>query len=130
MEKSYIHRNFELYHKYDAARAVEYKEVSFDELLVKLEDGRWILYDDSEKTVRTVRVDDITEEQCQRDFGHRLRKLMCLRGITQVELSDKTGIPQPLISKYINGVVTPSFYKVVQITKALGCSLEDLRYTV
>ena len=54
--------------------------------------------------------------------------MMYIKGITQSELSNCTDIPQYLISDYIRGKRTPSFYNVDKIAKALDCSVDELRY--
>jgi transcriptional regulator with XRE-family HTH domain len=55
---------------------------------------------------------------------------MALEGISQCELSERTGITQPSISDYMNGKKLPSFYTVDKIAKALGCSVDAFRYFV
>lgn len=101
-------------------------------LIVELKDDTYVLYNDLEKTFRNLprNGEDLSEEEFRREFGYRLNKLMLFNGISQTELSNRTGITQSRISGYINGKVTPSFYKVDKIAKAIGCSTDDLRYVI
>ena len=113
-----------------ADHAVEYRKKGPFELVVKLDDGHVISYYDTEQGIRRLPSDDsrLTEEECREEFGIRLYRLMCDKGVTQPELSEMTGITQSNISNYINGRKTPSFYTVDKIARALDCSIEELRY--
>ena len=51
---------------------------------------------------------------------------MAMKGITQVRLSELTGISQQLLSLYTQGKSLPSAQKVSSIAKAIGCSVNDL----
>lgn len=101
-----------------------------DEVLVECKDGTMLMYDDMDHTIRRLPDDssNLTEEECKWEFGRRLRRLMRVKGITQAELSEKTGISQYLLSGYITGKRSPSFYRVDKIAKALECSTDELRY--
>jgi len=114
-----------------AEKAIDIYEQGDFELVVKCNDGTAILYDDFDKTVRKLPSDSraMTDEEYHREFRMRLRKIMHRKNINQRELSEITGISQVSISNYINGRTNPSFYAVDKIAKALGCSMEDLRYT-
>ena len=125
-----IINSFEMYYPFLAKDAVDYKLDGKHGLIVKLNDGTYVMYHYEEQYIRTLPNDtnNMTENECKKEFGIRLRKLMILRGITQCELSEKTGIQQYLISNYITGKTSPSFYNVDKIAKALGCSTEEFRY--
>ena len=97
-------------------------------LIVVMDDGEAVAYDDVLKTIRTLPSTTMDEEEFRREFGNRLWRTMADRGITQFELSELTGITQPALSNYIRGRVMPSFYAVDKIAKALGCSTEVFRY--
>lgn len=73
--------------------------------------------------------DAITEAECRREFGIRLRYIMMSYGITQTELSEMTGITQSKISQYINSKALPSFYNTDKIAKAIGCPVDYFRYS-
>lgn len=98
------------------------------EIRIVLENGKQYSYDMYTETIRLLpNVYDMSEDECLYEFSFRLRRLMYRKGITQEMLSERTGIAQPLISRYINGKSCPSFYKVDKIAKAIGCSIDDLR---
>lgn len=124
-------KEFSLYFPVTAEKAIDYRETSRYELTIKLSNGDMVLYDDIDKAIRTLPkdLDNLTEVECRLEFGRRLRKIMYMKGITQVELSRRTGITQPMLSKYINGESSPSFYYTDKIAKALRCSIEEFRYT-
>lgn len=122
--------NLKCYFPFIAKDVQEYKETGPFEITVRLTDGTVYCYDDMEHTIRKLPLDSnaMTERECRKEFGIRLRKVMQWKGITQKELSDKTGITQAAISRYVKGHVSPSFYTVDKIAKALDCTIEDLRY--
>ena len=64
----------------------------------------------------------------KRIFGVLLRRALEHSGLTQEELSEKTGIQQARISDYLYGKHFPSFYQIDKMAKAMNCSVEDLRY--
>lgn len=71
---------------------------------------------------------NLDKESFRRIFGVLLRRALECSGLTQEELSEKTGIPQPNISDYLYGKHFPSFYQIDKMAKAMNCSVEDLRY--
>lgn len=113
-----------------ANQMLGYIEVNDFEMLIKLEDGTKIIYDDFNKSYRNVPDDshDMTEAECRKEFGIRLRKMLERKGMSQFELSERTGISAPDICHYVNGKSCPSFYRIDKIAKALGCSVDDFRY--
>ena len=71
---------------------------------------------------------NLDKESFRRIFGVLLRRALECSGLTQEELSENTGIPQPNISDYLYGKHFPSFYQIDKMAKAMNCSVEDLRY--
>jgi predicted XRE-type DNA-binding protein len=126
-----IYENFKSNFPNIADEAVDYRDVTAYEIEVLLSDGSAIMYDELHKTIRRLPRDcnNMTEDECRREFGMRLRSIMFLRNIDQAQLSRMTGIPQPSISNYINGKTSPSFHNADRIAKALKCSADVLRYT-
>lgn len=109
--------------------AIKYWESSTYELSVELDDGTIAIFDYTNKTIRWLSKDDYTTEQgCKYEFGRRLKRLMFIKGVTQTELADMTGISQSLLNGYITGRVSPTFPKVDKICRALDCSMDELRY--
>lgn len=113
-----------------AEKVVECCESSEYDITFKLEDGDIFLYDDMEGSIRKLPSDSgsLTKEECDREFGERLMRMMRRKAVTQAELSERTGIDQAQISRYLNGKNSPSFYIVDKIAKALNCSVEYFRY--
>lgn len=55
-------------------------------------------------------------------FAGRLRQAMTLRGIKQVELCEKAGIPKSALSQYLRGSFEPKQDRLWTLAKALGVS--------
>lgn len=113
---------------YEQAESFELE--SFHELLIFDKDGGWYRYDDVYDTFRYFKPgynsDDRDNERVLRSFAFRLQRQMTLRGITQADLSDATGISQPTISNYINCRKSPDIVKLTLIARALCCPIEEL----
>ena len=124
------YENLKLYFPFIVEQAVQIEEEGLWYLVAHLDDGTSVIYDNYLKTIRRLPDNprELTEEECRNEFGIRLRKVMQRKLISQKELAAKTGIDESLLSSYINGKRSPSFYKVDQIAKALDCSTEDFRY--
>lgn len=123
-------KTFEMYFPSISREVVGcYKNDDFS-LILKTDAGETFMYDDFEHTIRMLPRDssDLTEDQCRHEFGVRLRRLLYLKGMTQYELSERTGIQRTQLTRYIMGKSSPSFYVVDKIAKGLGCSIDELRY--
>jgi transcriptional regulator with XRE-family HTH domain len=59
-------------------------------------------------------------------FGQRMARLRKERGFTQIELAEKAGTIQAVISSYECGRVRPHAAIVGQIAQALGISADEL----
>lgn len=100
-------------------------------IVMKLDSGESFLYDDYDNTIRRLPTDssNMTEQEVRREFCFRARQIMTLKGVTQVELAQRTGISQQALSNYLSCKTTPGFYAIDKIAKALNCSTDDFRYT-
>lgn len=101
------------------------------EITIKLADGRKYAYDWMVKSTTLIHdPENITEEISEKEwriiFSNNLIRKMRNFGISQDELSHRTGISQVTISKYINCKATPSTYNIRKIAKALRCSVGEL----
>jgi DNA-binding Xre family transcriptional regulator len=125
-----LHRNLKLYFPSIEEESLRLRCCSPVELVVELEDGSQVSYNDIDKTIRRLPQDpdNLTEEECRREFGARLQMMLYRKGMSQRRLSDLTGILPVSISRYISGSSTPSFYTVDKIAKALNCSVDEFRY--
>lgn len=100
------------------------------ELIVDMDDGSRIIYDDRIEMFRNAPVDPnkLTVDECNNEFGIRLRNILDEKKVTQKELSEMTDISTVLLSQYINGKISPSFHNVDKIAKALDLDMNELRY--
>lgn len=124
-------RNFEMLDPFAYSRMVSYEMPDKFSLIVNLNDGRKLLYDDLTDSTRYLNLDpdSMTEEEIMNEFRYRLRHAMSIRGFNQIKLSEETGISVSMISRYLTGDNIPSILKVIQIARALKCSLDELWYT-
>jgi predicted XRE-type DNA-binding protein len=112
------------------ARVVDYRQENDAELRVVMDDGNRYIFNTLDYGMRYIEQDfeHMSEERYRQELGTRLRYIMWSKGVTQAELSSRTGISQPSISAYIKGRKAPSSYAMEKIIRALGCSMDDLRY--
>lgn len=68
----------------------------------------------------------LQNEEKRRKLRHLLRTLREERGVTQVELATRLGVPQSVVSKYEAGDRQVDFVEVEAICDALGVSLRTL----
>lgn len=61
-----------------------------------------------------------------REVKFALREVRKHKGVTQVELAEKTGLLQQTISKYENGENLPLIDIAAKIADALGVTLDEL----
>ena len=59
-------------------------------------------------------------------FGERIRELRQKRGLTQVELSERSGYPQGRISEIERGGRAPTLMTMIRLAIALECDLTQL----
>lgn len=56
-----------------------------------------------------------------------LKDMMERRGLNQRELSERSGVPQPMISNIVTGVVpNPGIQSLAKLARALRCLVDDL----
>lgn len=127
-----IYSNFKLCFPRIARRAVSWKFIDDGRtIIVDLNDGKSVLYDDARRTIRTLPTDSMrmSEYEFKREFKYRIDDMMKRKGVSQIRLAERTGITQSRLSDYIRGIRTPSFYIIHKIAQGLGCSIDDLTYT-
>ena len=130
MDMDYMIANCEAFYPFLLDDAIMTADIGHDELLIETRDGDRYIYDDLDKTFRKVSKDsnDVTEEEFRREFGYRLRTIMFRRGLTQDELSERSGVSRASISSYMRGKSSPTFYTLRKLARAMGCSIEDFSY--
>lgn len=127
---TYIFEEFTRMFPIDAKEVDNWDILGEKEIIVKLKDGtvrtydyieRSSMYAESEEALRKKR-HPTTEEEWQTLFAIRLRRKINMKGYTQEGFSWATGISQSAISKYTDGLVTPSAWTIVKMAQVLGCS--------
>lgn len=101
------------------------------EITIVHKNGSRTLYDGTLHAVRTLRraYNDRhckDEGEWRRNFARNLSQRMRLRGFTQKDLSEDSGVSPMSISKYLNWKSTPSGYTIQRLADALGCFPDDL----
>lgn len=101
------------------------------EITVKIQGGKKYAYDFMTRQAYLVcdqndDSTDISEEEWREMFARNLNKKMRNVTMTQDRLAEKVGISQVAISKYVNGLATPSSLNLIKIAKALQCSIHEL----
>jgi transcriptional regulator with XRE-family HTH domain len=59
------------------------------------------------------------------EFGKKLRQLRKGKGLTQIELAQKSGVSQGVITNYERGFRTPTLEKAILLAKALNVAVEQ-----
>lgn len=60
------------------------------------------------------------------EIGARIKQLIDTRGLTQAQLSTRSGLPPATISHFITGFRTPGTSSLRKLSQALGVSVEYL----
>ena len=102
------------------------------EITMMQDDRSKVTYDSYFNAIRFISREncttDISEEDWRNNFGIKLSDRLIVVGMTQKDLSERTGISAQTISKYIRGCSSPSTYNIIKIAKALNCSTTSLLY--
>ena len=59
-------------------------------------------------------------------FGQRMREVRQKRGLTQVDLCERSGLPQARISELERGSRMPNLVTILRLAVALECKVTDL----
>lgn len=70
----------------------------------------------------------VDEKEWRKEVGFNIHRSMLKYGVSQTELSIRSGISQSSISRYTDGVVTPSAYNLERIADVLGCDVKELTF--
>ena len=97
-------------------------------ITVLLADNTRAEFDSSDNTVRWVeKIDYSTDNDILRkEIGRNIRKFITYRGMHQQDVSEKAGVTQAMLSRYINGTSMPGIDKLHNIASVLECGIEDL----
>lgn len=129
MDYNFIYEEFQLMFPSIADHAVSWEPINEIEIRIYLDDGMEMCYDHLSKCARRViyhEEDDIDEKVWRREFARNIDRRMRQLGINQMILSERSGISQITISKYMNCSATPSTYNTRRLARALECDYNDL----
>lgn len=127
--KDMIFEHMEMYWSNVTRDAVDVEYIGRYEVVVTVSDGTRYLYNDLDEGIRRLPdKDNMSKEECLKEFGYRLYNIMRYKHIGQETLSEMTRIPQARLSEYITGRREPGFYNLDKIVRAVGCSVDELRY--
>ena len=59
-------------------------------------------------------------------IGSRIAEYRIKRGLSQAQIADFLGLPQPNVSRWERGRTAPSYSTLYEIASALGVSVHDL----
>ena len=121
----YLYENFILSFPSIEKCCVGWRQTDLFELEIHNKDGSIDIYNDMNHSLGS-KIDTCSDAGWKKEFARRLRKKIAMRGITQTNISELTGISQPLLSLYVQGKSLPSAQKVSALAKVLGCSVNDL----
>lgn len=93
-----------------------------------LDDGSRVEFDGSDNTIRNVRPADMftDNDEYRKEIGRNIKKFMTYRGLNQQEVSEKVGITQAMLSRYISGTSMPRVDKLNHLAHVLNCEISDL----
>lgn len=125
-----MYDNFSFYFPYTAEKAIRWEEYDSFELIVHLNDGTRVLYDDWDNSIRSLPANqsesEMSEEKWRLGFSRRLLKRMRVCGFNQEMLAEKTGLSVMTVSRYLNGKSLPNIYRAEKLAEILHCTVEDL----
>lgn len=130
MIDDYLLINFKRYYPHLADQVLRYATKGYSELIVRLTNDRVIVYFEYDNTIKTICKDctNLTEDDYRQNFALCLKRMLYLTNHTQGYLSEKVGITEAMISRYLHCKATPSWYTLNRIARALDCSVYDLNY--
>lgn len=69
----------------------------------------------------------MTEQEWRKEFGRRLRRIAHLnKDYNQRELAEASGITEATISRYYNGLRSPTSENLIKIARVLDCTIDEL----
>ena len=101
-------------------------------ITVRLKNGKIVLYEFIGGLITTLRPaigepdESRDEKKWRMIFAQNLKNKMRAKGISHNRLAALCDISQVSVSKYINGMTTPSAYTLERMAQALDCSIYEL----
>lgn len=111
-------------------RMKSYKEKGIGEILIYLNDGRLILYDDLNYIPYEIKIfEHITElsdkEWCE-VFSRHLERMIRREYISKERLAERVGVSPNMIGRYLNRTAIPKASVLTKLAEVLHCNVEDL----
>ena len=97
-------------------------------ITVLLDNNDRVEFDSSDNTIRWIPKFDrsVDGDIFRKEIGRNIRKFIIYRGLRQQEVSEKVGITEAMLSRYINGTSMPRLDKLYDLARVLNCRVEDL----
>ena len=99
-------------------------------ILVKLNDGRRLLYDYKTNSYDILstdkRYEDFEKDILKHEFGRVLDEKLFECDMSNAELGRRVGVTATAVGDYLKGKAVPTVYTLVKIANALGCSVAEL----
>ena len=123
-----ILEQFKMYFPSLYDRGVDWWKSGPYHITILLDDNSRVEFDSSDNTIRWVQKIDrsVDSDILRKEIGRNIRKFIVYRGMRQQDVSEKVGITEAMLSRYINGTSMPSIDKLHNIAKVLGCHVDDL----
>lgn len=122
--------NFERYFPSFASNMVRWYPSGKNTIIVQMNDGSDIEYNDVLNTIRNIREPedmlDETEAEWRKNFSNRLIVKMVDAGYDQSSLAETIGVSQGSMSNYIHRKATPSAWIIRKLANALKCDVSEL----
>lgn len=107
-----------------------YKEKRVGEILICLNDGRIILYDDLNYTPYEIRffehVSELSDKEWSEVFSRHLGKMIRRECISKERLAERVGVSPNMIGRYLNRTAIPKGTILTKLAEVLCCSVDEL----
>ena len=122
-----VRDNFKRYFPYIANDVEDVIEVGDTFMDVLMKDGSRLVYDDIDNTIRTLPKDiyNMSKDECGKEFGIRLRRIMHLKGVTELT-SDASPASSSLVVM-VNAIFVSLYQSVSGSMLSVGAAiLQDM----
>lgn len=110
--------------------AVSWESYGISRIIVKLNNGKTLLYDDFEKRLRLIKPfktsSELTEDEWKRCFIYFLEDAKWRAHKTQLEIAFDIGMTEVMVNRYFTGKSIPNAMKLQQIAESLKCDINDI----
>lgn len=104
------------------------------EITVVLRNGRRLTYNSSLNTLRVIFgtehdpeiLNDENDMQYRETFSRRFRRQLAATNLTQEDVAERSGVSQPMLSRYLQCKSEPTLCKIRKLAKVLGCTVSEL----